>query len=138
VEPAVGKEAPAPLRCFRTIFAYDTNLTEGDWVMKEWGRVENVADELQCDPGLIDRILVLNQGMLNPPARQGADDTEFISVFHQWFIGLANFLARENSRRPAVDWQTYHRKRVPGWKVLPDRMKAESPLIADTDEVSVQ
>lgn len=109
-----------PLRCFRTIFAYGTNLTnDGDWLAREWQRVLKVASEINCDVALIDRILVLNRGMLNPPAKQGGEDTEFLSVFHQWFIQLANFLSRENGRRDAVDWQTYHKKRIPGWRRLP-------------------
>lgn len=117
--PATGQDAPKPLRCLRTIFAYATNLTENDWLTREWERVQQVTGENGCDPALIDRILVLNRGMLNPPAKQGGEDTDFLSVFHQWFIGLANFLERENSRRPPVDWQTYTKKRIPGWKKLP-------------------
>lgn len=107
-----------PLRCFRTIFAYGTNLSEGDWLTREWERVTQATSELGSDPALIDRIVVLNRGMLNPPSRQGCEDTEFLSVFHQWFIGMANFLSRENSRRPPVDWQTYQKKRAPGWRSL--------------------
>ena len=96
------------------------NLTEGGWLTREWERVQHVTSEIGCEPALIDSILVLNRGMLSPPAKQRAEDTSFLSVFHEWFIGLANFLARENSRRPPADWQTYHKKRVPGWRGLPD------------------
>lgn len=114
-----SRSTSEPLRCFRTIFAYRTNLTEVDWLTKEWRRVQTVTREIGCDPALIDRILVLNRGMLNPPSKQGGDDTAFLSVFHQWFIQLTNFLARENGRRPPVDWQAYHKKRIPGWRKLP-------------------
>ncbi len=107
-----------PLRCFRTIFAYSTNLSDSDWLDAEWARVLEVTREVGCDPALIDRILVLNRGMINPPARQGGEDTAFLSIFHQWFIQLTNFLARENGRRESVDGQTYHKKRIPGWRKL--------------------
>lgn len=117
-EPLGAQSSSEPLRCFRTIFAYGTNLTEDNWLTREWERVQKVTRENDCDAALIDRILVLNRGMLTPPARQGGEDTEFLSVFHQWFIGLANFLSRENGRRPPVDWQTYHKKRIPGWRKL--------------------
>lgn len=119
----------SPLRCFRTVFAYGTNLSETDWLTSEWERVRQVTSDLGCDPALIDRIVVLNRGMLSPPSMQGCEDTEFLSVFHQWFIGLANFLSRENGRRPPVDWQTYQKKRVPGWRSLGDGQTPE-PAIA--------
>jgi hypothetical protein len=116
----LNAKVPKPLRCFRTIFAYETDLVEDGWLMREWNRLERLTQEIDCDPALIDRILVLDRGIINPPARQGADKTEFLSTFHQWFVGLANFLARENRRRLAFDWQTYQQKRVPGWRKFPD------------------
>src|ERR1700691_600890 len=107
-----------PLRCFRTVFAYKTNLTDADWLTREWARVLKVTGEIPCAPALIDRILVLNRGMINPPVKSGVDEFEISSVFHQWFINLVNFLTRENGRRPPVDWQLYSKERLPGWKTL--------------------
>jgi hypothetical protein len=112
-------EAPGSLRCFRTIFAFGTNLSDVDWLIKEWERIQAVKKEIGCKPALIDRELVLNRGMINPPSASGTDNFEISSAFKQWFINLANFLARENGRRPPVDWQTYTRKHQPGWKTLP-------------------
>jgi hypothetical protein len=114
VEAAV----PDSLRCFRTVFAYNTNLTDEDWLAQEWRRVLKVTGEIGCTPALIDRILVLNRGMINPPSQSGTGEFEVSSVFQQWFINLVNFLARENGRRPPVDWQTYTKKTIPGWKAL--------------------
>jgi hypothetical protein len=111
--------APKSLRCFRTVFAYETNLKDEGWLTQEWQRVLKVTGEIPCAPEEVDRILVLNRGMINPPSKSGADEFEISSVFHQWFINLANFLTRENGRRPPVDWQTYTKTRVPGWKHLP-------------------
>jgi hypothetical protein len=82
------------------------------------GRVQTVIKEIACQAALIDRILVLNRGMINPPSASGTDNFESSSAFQQWFINLANFLARENGRRPPVDWQIYTRKHQPGWKTL--------------------
>jgi hypothetical protein len=109
---------PQSLRCFRTVFAYKTNLARTDWLTREWGRVLKVTGEIPCEPALIDRILVLNKGMINPPSKSGTDEFEISSVFQQWFINLANFLTRENGRRPPVDWQTYTKQQLPGWKNL--------------------
>ena len=109
---------PVLLRCFRTVFAYTTNLTNKDWLTQEWNRVIKVTSELQCNPALIDRVLVLDRGMINPPFKRGTDESVIASVFQQWFINLVNFLARENGRRPPVDWQTYTKQSMPGWKSL--------------------
>lgn len=106
------------LRCFRTLFAYDTNLKEEGWLDAEWSRVTKVTGEIGCVPGLIDRILVLSRGMLNPPSASGTGQSTVSPFFGQWFVNLVNFLTRENSRRPSVDWQIYSKKHIPGWRSL--------------------
>lgn len=116
--PSSSDSAVPPLRCFRTVFAYDTNLAKTDWLVNEWSRVVSVTNELQCTPALIDRILVLDRGMINPPSSSGTDEFEVSSVFQQWFTNLVNFLARENGRRPSVDLETYSKTQLPGWKSL--------------------
>jgi len=110
---------PESLRCFRTLFAYKTNLVGGDWLTREWERVLKVTGEVQCPPALIDRILVMNRGMINVPSRRGTDESKISSVFQQWFINLVNFLRRENGRRPPIDWETYRKSELPGWRILP-------------------
>lgn len=106
------------LRCFRTVFAFGTNLADDDWLNKEWARVKAAATAAAVPPASIDRILVLNRGMLNPPSQTGTDQFEVSSVFQQWIINLVNFLSRENGRRPAWDWQLYTKKKIPGWRAL--------------------
>lgn len=114
----LGSAAGDQLRCFRTIFSFGTNLSNDNWLDKEWARVQKASTVAACKPASIDRILVLNRGMINPPSATGTDQFEVSSVFQQWFINLVNFLARENGRRPAVDWQHYTKKRIPGWRPL--------------------
>jgi hypothetical protein len=111
--------SPHPLRCFRTVFAYETNLTDTAWLTKEWERIRKVTSAIPCSPNLIDRILVLNRGMINPPFKTGTDEFEISSVLQQWFINLVNFLARENGRRPTFDFQMYTKTQFPGWRALP-------------------
>lgn len=48
------------LRCFRTLFAYGTNLSVEDWLNKEWRRILKAAKEVNCSPESIDRILILD------------------------------------------------------------------------------
>jgi hypothetical protein len=106
------------LRCFRTIFAFGTNLGAKDWLDKEWLRVKGAASKANVPLASIDRILVLNRGMLNPPSQAGTDQFLVSSVFQQWMFNLVNFLARENGRRAPWDWQLYTKKKTPGWRVL--------------------
>lgn len=106
------------LRCFRTVFAFGTNLGTKGWLDKEWVRVKNAATKARVPAASIDRILVLDRGMLNPPSQAGVDQFVVSSVFQQWVINLVNFLARENSRREPWDWQSYAKKTTPGWRAL--------------------
>ncbi len=102
-------------RCFQTLFAYDTDLVKQGWLLNEWSRVQAAAIECSCPVTSIDRILVIGRGLITPSARAGTEVSEFASVFHQWFIHLANFLERENGRRPPLDWQKYTKRKIPGW-----------------------
>jgi hypothetical protein len=106
------------LRCLRTVFAFGTNLGTKGWLDKEWVRVKNAAAKASVPTASIDRILVLDRGMLNPPSQAGVDQFVVSSVFQQWVINLVNFLARENSRREPWDWQSYAKKTTPGWRAL--------------------
>ena len=124
VEPVLtpsGKQRKRPIvsRCFRTLLGYDSDLSKQNWLHDEWVRVQAAASECSCPLLSIDRILVIGRGLITPSARAGTEDSAFASVFHQWFIHLANFLDRENSRRPPLDWQTYTKKKIPGWVNLP-------------------
>jgi hypothetical protein len=122
-KPLKQGEAPEFLRCFRTLFAYETKLANKDWLNREWKRVLAVTSEVQCGPESLDRILVLDKGLINAPSQTGTDESTVASVFQQWFIHLANFLVRENGRRPAVDLQLYSKQRLPGWKELNDNRR---------------
>lgn len=106
-------------RCFYSIFAYESNLGEADWLSKEWGRVQLAASEERCDVSVMDRILVLNRGMINTTSKSGkvcGDNSA--AMLHEWFLNLTNFLTRENERRPAVDWQVYSTRSSKGWMQL--------------------
>lgn len=106
------------LRCFRTIFAYSTDLNDDDWMNKEWGRIKDLMKTGKFKLESIDRILILNRGLINPPSSTGIDVDNITSFFQQWYINLVNFLTRENGRRDAIDWQLYTKKKIPGWRKL--------------------
>jgi len=104
-------------RCLFTVFAYKSNLRESDWLDAEWARYKGALGQ-PGEADLIDRIVVLDRGLINPPFATGKQAQDEKRVLHEWFINVANFLARENDRRPAMDWQVYADKYSPGWSKL--------------------
>lgn len=103
-------------RCFYSIFAYASNLGGTDWLSKEWERVRIAATEETCDISVVDRIIVLDRGMINTTSKSGkVAGANSAAILHEWFLHLINFLTRENERRPAVDWQVYSARRSKGW-----------------------
>ncbi len=87
-------QTTGPIRCFRTVFAYNTDLSDSNWLFQEWERVRSACRELKTKPAAIDRIFVLNRGILNPPSETGTDQREVASIFQQWFINLAFSLGK--------------------------------------------
>lgn len=107
-------------RCFFTLFAYETDLSAVGWAASEWSRYKGQL--APADPrNLIDRIVVLNRGMLNPPSGSVKTAESDSRVLHEWFVNLVNFLGRESDRRPPMDWQSYFGRYSKGWTALEGR-----------------
>ncbi len=105
-------------RCFRTLFAYKSNLRPDGWLAAEWERIQRSAQAANCTSACIDRVVVLGRGIISPPSLTGADKFEVATAFHQWFTNLVNFLTREAGRRRPMDWKLYTKGRLPGWREL--------------------
>lgn len=109
-------------RCAYSIFAYSTNLSKTDWLNKEYKRATSALDRAGMTHDVIERIVVLGRGLINPATATGkeiADDNE--SIFLEYYLHLMNFLSRESARRPAVDWQIYTTRGTSGWVNLANR-----------------
>ena len=129
-------------RCLYTVFAFGTDLGEANWLDKEWERVRDVAREVKAPLELVDRVVVLNRGMLSPPssvgyATSGGADHELLS---EWFVQLTNFLFREARRRPPFEWMPYASKRsgprvkkLAGWAKAPPAPR-RTPAKAATEK----
>lgn len=88
-------------RCFITVFAYDSNLSQEGWLQKEWTRAVTASKDVGCSVNLIDRIVVLSRGLISPAwsrGKQSCGETG-VAVLYEWFLHLVNFLSRENARR---------------------------------------
>jgi uncharacterized protein DUF6602 len=109
-------------RCQYSVIAFRSNLGETDWAEKEWRRLLKATTEEQVAVEHIDRVLVLDRGMLVPPsATARTAEAEGKGMLREWFLHLHNFLIREAARRPEYDLQRYgRRRRAPGWRRLLD------------------
>ncbi len=103
-------------RCMYIVFAYETNLSADKWLAKEFARVDAAAKTAGAGLDVVDRVVVLDRGMINPSKASGkeveGDDT---SIFLDVYLHIVNFINRERLRRPPVDWQVYAARTSPGW-----------------------
>ncbi len=105
-------------RYFHSVFAYDTDISESNWMKKEFERIERVANEEEIDFTSIDRIFVLNKGLINPSDLVGKESEDDAETFLYFYMNLLNFLQRENSRRDTVPYLDYAGKMTNGWESL--------------------
>lgn len=113
-----GRDANEKVICryYHSIFAYDTDISEKEWLTKEISRIRKVATEENIDPTLIDRIFVLNKGLINVAHSIGKTSTDNQETFMYFYMNLLNFLQRENGRRKTVPYLEYSGTMKKGWK----------------------
>lgn len=120
IGPRIGG-APADdhCRCMYLVFAYESNLGAENWLQKEWNRCEEAAKTSSADLEVIERVVVLDRGMLHPGQAKGKQvENEEEGIFLEFYLHVVNFLNRERARRPPVDWQVYSARTSEGWKAI--------------------
>lgn len=112
-----GEDFDGRLRCQYSVVAFTSNLSESDWAAREWRRVKKASVAADVAPERLDRVLVLDRGMLLPPFSRARQPTGAGQVMlRDWFLHMANFVQREAARRPAFNFETYGRQASsPGW-----------------------
>ena len=99
---------------------YTSDLSSNsEWAQKEFDRMRSAATEARKSLDCVDRLFVLDRGIINPTKPAGiweADSAD--SVFLNCYLHVVNFLARESERREPVDWQIYGPRHTRGWKPL--------------------
>jgi len=116
-----GKPASDDLpRCFFSVFAFATDLSEGNgWLIREGKRFARVANEVSIPPHYIDRLVVMDRGVINCVAGRGHDSVRGgANALQIWFVHLINHLLREDRRRKEIDIDIYMGR--DRWMVLPD------------------
>jgi hypothetical protein len=99
------------------VFAYETDLVVNNWPQNEWSRLYSEAEITGVSMDLIDRIMILSRGQLDPEARvaESVSSGDRVSIL-QWHLALSNFITRETRRRRPVDWQLYSGREQGFWK----------------------
>jgi hypothetical protein len=107
-------------RCLYVIFGYTSNLgNDPDWPKKEYTRLRSAAVSAGVSVDCIDRLFVLDRGIINPQKPAGKWEVgQGSSLFLESYLPIVNFLMRESARRKPVDWQMYGPRSNPGWNVL--------------------
>jgi len=117
---AISKQRRAPTekitcRYFHVVFAYDTDLSPTEWAKKEFDRIKRIAKEENIDYALLDRVVVLNRGFLNPTYSIAKESIDNGGIFLNLYIDLLNYLQRENTRRQNVPYLEYAGSMSKGW-----------------------
>ncbi len=103
-------------RVFTSVFAYRSSLTAEPWAQREVTRFRSRARQYGCPVEYVDRVVVLDRGMLLPAAGRVAQPGEERGVLGLWFFSLINFLAREVQRRKPFPWDRYEARSLRVWK----------------------
>lgn len=106
-------------RCMYLVFAWASDLKEEGWLDSEYNRLLQMSYDNKIPASSIDRLFVLDRGMINPAKAQGKESHgDSVSLFVEFFIHLVEFLERERRRRPALSWRKYALSRSTGWRSL--------------------
>jgi hypothetical protein len=107
-------------RCLYIIIGFSSDLAnDADWTKKEFERMREAAKEANAPKDCVDRLIVLDRGILNPLRDAGKwESGEADSIFLEAYLHIVNFLGRESQRREPVDWQMYGPRKYSGWKSL--------------------
>jgi hypothetical protein len=106
-------------RCMYILFAYTSNLGVDGWLQKEFKRVRGAAAAARTTVDVIDRIFVVDRGIINPGGAAGkAVDGHDDFMFVEFYLNLVNFIHRELRRRQPIDWQLYSARSSKRWVAL--------------------
>lgn len=112
------KEETISCRYYHCVFAYSSDLSKDNWLNKEFIRIKEVARQLDIDYTLIDRIIVLDRGIINLAKSMGKISDDNSTIFMYFYMHLLNFIQRENSRRQNTPFLDYSGSMSERWVKL--------------------
>lgn len=114
-----GEDTEDKCRYFNCIFAYNTDLSEDDWLNKEYTRLFTLSERLDIPLSVINRIYVANRGLLHPDEEKGITEEPHsgVALMH-FYMHILNFLIREDKRREPTPYLDYAGRLIAGWTEL--------------------
>ncbi len=110
--PAAAGES----RCMYILFAYSSNVSTDGWLQTEFQRIKAAATAVGTTVDVIDSIVVVDRGIINPGGAVGKPvDGDDDVLFVEFYLNLVNFISREMRRRLPIDWQLYSSRGGRGW-----------------------
>jgi len=114
-----GSPAGDRFRFFHCIFAYNTDLTENDWIKKEYARLDEICLSKHVPTNIIDRLYVADRGLIIPEKAIGMTESpQSGEALMQFLLHATNFCLREDRRRPPVEYVNYASTAVNAWQKL--------------------
>lgn len=92
---------------FSSVVAYKSSIASSNWSSSEVSRVRRKFQDAAVPTQWLDRVVVLNEGVLLPSDGKVATFGQESQVLGLWYFQLVNFLSREADRRPAFPWSSY-------------------------------
>jgi len=106
----VRKNTGKPKQCryYHCLFAYESDMSEDNWVEKEINRF----NEQGADNSLFDSLYVLNRGIINFPNKIWRAEDQDGGAIINFYFSILNFIQRESGRRPPAPIERYvvHKK----------------------------
>lgn len=114
-----GEAADEKCRYFHCLFAYNTDLSEDNWLNKEYSRFLAWSESLEVPKSVFSRIYVANRGLINPDEERGITEEpqSGVALMH-FYMHILNFLTRENRRRKSAPYLDYAGRLTAGWAKL--------------------
>lgn len=103
-------------RLFTTIFGFTTDLVEPTWPTNEMSRLRASCAASSLPTAHIDRLVVLDRGVLLPSAGRAYIPDSGGGILGLWFFQLVSFLSREVARREPFPWDSYKLSERGSWR----------------------
>jgi hypothetical protein len=112
-------------RYLHCVFAYDTDLSESNWLEHESRRFHSQGTK---DSHLIDSVYVLRRGLLNFSSNRGRLEDSKGGAITSFYFSILNFIQRESARRPETPYPEYASLLSGEWVSLGPHQATETDL----------
>jgi hypothetical protein len=109
-------------RLFTTIFWFTTDLVEPTWPTNEMSRLRASCAASRLPTVHIDRLIVLDRGVLLPSAGTAYIPDSGGGILGLWFFQLVSFLSREVARREPFPWDRYKLSERGSWRHVAEKL----------------